>query len=154
YNGPTRDRAFGFDIDHDYQDYVEKNDPTRVRWDGLKTGQPAMVYFWYRESPRYLVPQQMATTGRASMSDPPTEVSGMVGVRLDPRGRLIELEAVPPQLDETKGPSPSPDWSGVFAAAGLEMGKFTPAESRWIPPVYADSRSAWEGVLPDQPLVK
>jgi serine/threonine-protein kinase len=154
YEAPPTDRISGFAIDEDYQSYVEKNDPSPSRWDGLETGRPAIVYFWFRQSPRYLVPQTLGAAGRPTLADPPREISGMVEVRLDPRGRLIELEAVPPELDDSKGPWPAPDWAALFESSGLEIARFTAVGSTWVPPVFSDSRAAWEGVFPDRPGIK
>ena len=92
--------------------------------------------------------------------DPAPEVAAGVGTeealasrrpgRLDPVRDQAEHLAVPAQLDEPGGPGNEPDWSAVFKEAGLEVARFTPAESRWVPPVFADSRAAWEGSLPDR----
>ena len=154
YDAPPTDRVSGFATDEAYQSYVEKNDPSSSRWDGLETGRPAIVYFWYRQSPRYLVPQTLGASGRPTLTDPPPDISGMVEVRLDPRGRLIEFAAVPPELDESKGPWPSLDWAALFEAGGLEIARFTPVGSTWVPPVFSDGRAAWEGVFPDRPGIR
>jgi len=146
---PSKDSAYGFDVDHDYLRFVEVNDPSPARWDGLATGQPAAVYFWYRQSPRYLEPK-FAGPGIVSLEDPPEDVSGMAHVSLDVRGRLIEFVAVPPQVDDSKGPWPEPDWPSLFAEAGLDFSQFTTAHASWTPPVYSDARAAWEGALPEK----
>jgi serine/threonine-protein kinase len=85
-----------------------------------------------------------------TFNDPPLLVSGAVDLTLDPRGRLLSFWAVPPQAGEATGPAPAPDWSALFAEAGLDIANFTPATSRWLPPVNCDSRAAWEGVYPYQ----
>jgi hypothetical protein len=46
-----------------------------------------------------------------------------------------------------------PDWAALFAEAGLAMANFKPTESHWVPPIYSDSRAAWEGVFPQQPQI-
>jgi serine/threonine-protein kinase len=42
----------------------------------------------------------------------------------------------------------NPDWSALFAAAGLDMDAFERIEPTIQPPVFADTLAAWRGVLP------
>jgi serine/threonine-protein kinase len=153
YTEPATDSALGFDTDNDYLRYVELNDLSPSRWDGLATGQPAAVYFWFRQSPRYLEVKGFEGPGPVRLTDPPEDVSGMLHVLLDPKGRLIDFLAVPPQIDEPEGMRNEPDWSVLFKEAGLDVAKLTPTVSKWVPPVFADSRAAWEGSLPDRPEI-
>jgi hypothetical protein len=153
YIEPPTDRAYGFDVDADYVRYVEVNDQSPARWDGLATGRPAAVYFWYRQSPRYMVQTQFWGPPTLSLTDPPEVLSGMAHVALDLRGRLTEFVAVPPQRDDSKGLWPEPDWSDLFTEAGLDLAKFTVTDARWTPSVYADVRAAWEGALPENPSI-
>ncbi|HYO63707.1 MAG TPA: serine/threonine-protein kinase [Pyrinomonadaceae bacterium] len=142
------DTAYGFETDIEYYRHVTANDTSRSRWDGLKTGQPALLYFWYRQSPQPLEPR---TDIEVTTTDPPPQLfSGMAGVRLDTEGRLLELQIVPPELDEPAATDAAPDWPAMFREAGLDITRFTPTEPRWAPHVYADGRAAWEGVFPLQ----
>jgi hypothetical protein len=81
----------------------------------------------------------------------------MANVKLDPQGRLLSFQAVPPTIDERPdekhGLPPTPDWLSLFAEAGLEMANFKQTGSRWAPPMGYDSRAAWEGVFPNQPQI-
>lgn len=115
----------------------------------LPTSQPASMYFWYRQSPAYLIPDSRLAV-RASEDDPRENVSGMATVILDPKGRLIEFHAVPPQIDESTGVAPPPNWSILFEEAGFNQANFTSKPSVWVPPVNSDSRAAWEGTLPNE----
>jgi hypothetical protein len=45
--------------------------------------------------------------------------------------------------------SGAPDWSRVFAAAGLSMDRFKPVAPEWTPWGFADRRAAWTGVVED-----
>src|SRR5262249_34833598 len=72
-------------------------------------------------------------------------------VKLDTRGRLEELNVVPPQFDPDPPASAAPDWAALFDAAGLKMDAFTPAAPQWTPRGFADTRGAWEGPLTDRP---
>src|SRR5205823_4208891 len=51
YGPPPADSAWGFDHDTAYQQYLNQQDPSAGRWEGLQTGRPAMHFFWYRQSP-------------------------------------------------------------------------------------------------------
>ena len=83
-----------------------------------------------------------------SPDDPPAIVPGMMGLNLDPQGRLLQLDAVPPQIEE-KLSAPAPfDWKALFTAAGLDLTRFTPAEPLWISPAPFDARAAWTGFYP------
>jgi hypothetical protein len=39
----------------------------------------------------------------------------------------------------------------LFAAAGLDVAKWTPAEPRWTSNTYCDARAAWTGARPEHP---
>ncbi len=151
---PT-DSASGFERNEDYVQYVREHEASPTRWEQLKSGQPAALYFWYRQSPGYLVSAKPMSTNRPllSLTDPPMLVSGMANVTLDPQGRLLSFQVVPPRMDEPSGAASAPDWSVLFAEAGLEMANFKPTASRWVPPMNNDSRAAWEGVYPQQPQI-
>ena len=146
---PAADTARGFEPDKDYLKYVKENDPSLNRWDQLRRGSPAAVYFWFRQSPQPMIGHPGLT--RVTMTNPPQDISGMATVVLDPQGRLLRLEIVPPQMEEASGAAAPADWTVLFAEAGLDLQKFTQVPSTWTPPMYADARSAWEGVFPDAP---
>ncbi len=150
YTDPPTGSEYGFGSDEDLVQYVRDHDASPDRWRKLAVGQPTVVYFWYRQSPRHLVPYN----GKfLSPEDPPLTISGMANMTFDPQGRLRSLEAVPPQFDEQSGLSPVPDWSLLFTEAGLDLANFKPTEPKWLPQVSSDSRAAWEGVFPNQPQI-
>ena len=127
----------------------------------LATGSPAALHFWYRGSPTLMV--LASDRDRVTPDEPPMTTSGMSMVVMDPEGRLIRLAVVPPQLDPPSpqggfgGTSPSTpppqsvDWQPLFTAASLDRSTFTDAAPEWAPPLYADTRAAWTGPLPDVP---
>ena len=146
YTDRPLDRAYGLQLDKDYslEDRSFKQLPRQPL---------SAIYFWYRESPRYLETETHLSRGWVSEDDPPQDVSGMVGVKLDPLGRLLALSAVPPELDQSSGPFPAPDWSSLFAAAGLDQTRFTSAEPKWNSMNASDTRAAWTGLSSDQPNI-
>jgi serine/threonine-protein kinase len=154
YTDRPTDRVYGFSINGDYFRYVLDHDSSRTRWNQLSTGQPALLYFWYRQSPRYLAPLKQENV-RATPDDPPLIVSGMVNVSLDTLGRLIKFEAVPPQIDpgsssEAESSEQTDLWAPLFEEAGLDLASFTETQSKWLPLGNSDARNAWEGKLPTQ----
>ncbi len=113
------------------------------------------VSFVYRQAATALGPA-LAENGpypvpMVNSSNPPPIEPGMAEVWLDPRGRLVRFEIVPPQLSNETAPPPETDWSGLFRDAGLDPKRFTPVEPRWSPRGYATERAAWEGPHPERP---
>jgi len=132
YTAP-RDTRWGFFLDDNAMRHA-RSQPERLR----RGGQPAPITFWYRQSPQSLV----AMDGALVMpGDPPMTISGMVQVLLDPQGRLISFEGVPPQIDVAR--DGTVDWARFFAAAGLDPSRFRRIASQWTPPQHSDARVAW-----------
>ncbi|HEY9401115.1 MAG TPA: hypothetical protein VIQ24_00380, partial [Pyrinomonadaceae bacterium] len=160
YTAPPLDSAHGFFAEYEYLDYLKKHDASPDRLEKLKTGQPAAITFWYRQSPHYL---EAYDYWQIAPHDPPNELSGMLLVKLDTSGRLTYFEAAPPQVEETgdananatanagANSQATPDWSPLFQEAGLDIANFRQAQSRWTPPRHADARAAWEGTYPGRP---
>ena len=149
YTEQATDSAFNFTIAQDYLRWVASSDHNPRRWDALKIGSPATLLFWYRTSPRLLVPGRVQVS--VTTSDPPLTVSGMTLVVLDTLGRLQEFHAVPPQVDPADAPAALLRWDALFEAAGLPLSTFTAVAPQWTPRDFADVRAAWEGPLPDRP---
>src|SRR5262245_32869418 len=115
------------------------------------------VAFDYRQSPSPLFPLLLTGPSPSPTVDavnPAPVDPGMAEVWVDPRGRLIRLSIVPPQVDSGASPAPQADWNALFRHAGLDPGRFTPVEPRWSPRAYATDRVAWEGPHPEHPDVK
>jgi len=144
--------AYGFDYRTTTIRYLIRNSKDSDL-SALKNGRPPAIAFWYRSSPLPLVPRQLSEIPRVSPDDPPDDFPGMLYVTLEPQGRLMGFKAVPPQFDESKGPWPAPDWTALFAAAGLDQAKFTPGDPQWAPSVMADARAAWTGAYPETPSI-
>ena len=153
YAEPPADRAYGFLFDSDYQNYAERRGKPAAYRDQLARGQPPLIQFWYRQSPQSLAPFNYLD-GVVSRTDPPPINSGMVGLNLDPQGRLIQFDAVPPQVEEKPDSSRLPDWPALFTAAGLDMARFTPAEPQWVPLAGFDARAAWTGSYAQSPELR
>jgi len=152
YTDRPASTAYGFDYRATTIRYLTRNSKDSDL-SALKRGRPPAIVFWYRSSPSPLAPRQLSDIPRVSPDDPPDDSPGMLYVTLEPEGRLMGFKAVPPQFDESKGPWPVPDWTVLFAAAGLDPAKFTPADPQWAPLVMADSRAAWTGAYPEAPTI-
>jgi serine/threonine protein kinase len=152
YPEKAADTAFGFDYDTDFRDSVEKESKTPPNWDEVMAGRPTTAQFWYRQSPDRLGPEgyrdSFLIPGIVTENDPPTTLSGMVNVKLDAKGRLIYLQAIPPQKETSAPPTAPPDWSALFSAAEVDPSKLQPAQPEWTSLGMADARAAWTGVWP------
>ena len=148
------DDGSGFQYNGDYLLWLRGRDRSAARWDDLGRGNPQAIRFWYRQSPRDMVGMDFTDGFGVTLNDPPLLFSGMAAVQLDPAGRLLQLEVVPPQLDSTWAESPAPDWSALFTAAGLDPSGFEPAAVQWTPAVYCDARAAWVGPDAARPGVR
>ena len=149
------DSAYGFDINSAYLNYIQAHDKSRLRWNVLaKGGAPAMT-FWYRQSPDPLFAQMffgpgVVGGGQVVRGDPPMDTTAMALVVLDTTGQLVRFEVVPPEKSAPVQNAKTPDWTGFFAASGLNIANFRAAEPEWASLAPMDSRFAWTGTLPEQ----
>ena len=146
------DSAFDLQNDSDFQEYVERNDKPHPNWDAVLAARPSVLRFWYRQSPDDMVAEgfrdQLLNPGIVTRDDPPTVLSGMINVELDPQGRLTYFQAIPPQKESASGQSAAFDWNVLFAAAGLDAAQFQKAEPIWNSLASSDTRMAWTGTWP------
>jgi hypothetical protein len=72
---------------------------------------------------------------------------------------MVTFLAVPGQIDassrigDASAAEPSADWKTLFAEAGLSDRQFSAVSPQSIPPVFADTRAAWNGAYPERPNV-
>jgi hypothetical protein len=152
YAEPPADTATGLVVWMDPLRWIARTDSAPNRWERLRTASPPGILFWYRESPHPLVPNRRS--GLVSFADPPMTSAGMVSVILDPRGRLLELHAVPPRRDDNAAAPVASDVDALFTAAGLDRSRFVEVEPTVTPRAFADSRAAWEGAMSDDASTK
>jgi serine/threonine-protein kinase len=155
YEGKPADSAYGLEIDGDFRDWVEKHDKPHPDWNAVIAARPSQLQYWYRQSPGDLVASdfrdQLLTPGILTEGDPPTIVSGMINLHLDPQGRLTYFQAIPPekQPEQKDAPAATPfDWNILLNAAGLDPSKLQPATPMWNSLANSDTRMAWTGVWP------
>ncbi len=145
------DSGYGLHYDNDFQEYVEQHDKPRPDWDAVLAGRPSILTYWYRQSPDYMIPNDLHdwfSPGVLDQGTPPPTLSGMISVDLDTQGQLIHFEAIPPQKESAGGPAPAVDWNVLFAAAGLDAAQFQKAEPEWNSLADSDTRMAWTGTMP------
>jgi len=140
-------RGMGFSLD--YATFIEKTSTAHDRWQALGRQRPATLSLWHRTSPRPLVP--LGDDKSVNSQNPPLNVAGMTLTVVDASGRLAEFLAVPRPFEVGAAPPPPINWDALFEAAGIDMATFTPVPPRVVPPVFADERKAWEGLLPELP---
>jgi serine/threonine-protein kinase len=145
--GEDRNERYGYGYDARQLDHAASTGDAADRWPRDPAAPVPPVVFWYRQSPRRLVPVQ-AGSPYQRYDDPPLTVPGMVGVQLDPWGRLLRLDAVPPRVAPPDPSAPELDWRPLFAAAGLDLERFRAVAPAWTPPEFADRRQAWEAPSP------
>jgi len=155
YGDPAVDQAVGYANDIDYLQYIDEHDGSPTRWRPLADARPPALLFWYRQSPRPLVPLGGANV--VTRVNPPATSPGMLSLTLDRTGRLVSLLAVPAQNESSQNDprrtsqDPNADWTMLFAEAGLPIASFAQTMPRRLPPTYADARAAWEGIYPERP---
>jgi serine/threonine-protein kinase len=156
YTNKPADTAYGFNCcDMGYLESLAGTEVSR-RNALLATNQPAVIWFWYREHGQTLhadsfmlasaLPPLTPLNGAVTYGSPANTEPGMIRLLLGPNGDLRELEVRPSGAPTDAAPQPM-DWKPVFAAAGLEPERFTPASPEQLPQVPFDERAAWTGAI-------
>jgi serine/threonine-protein kinase len=155
YTEQPLDKAYGLNDSEVMLHILRDRDPSAQRWKPLATGQPPAMFFWYRQSPQWMVPHinvgNHAPIGYATADNPPLNTPGMVRLCLDLKGRLIEFQCQP-ALDPPSQPPPALDWAQILSQAGLAQ--IQPTQEMlpgWSPPLFVDERLAWRGVYAECP---
>jgi len=149
YDGAPADTAYGMRVNTDYLQYVAAHDRTPTRWQTMRTDPAAGYRYWFRQSPRSLVPGDGVFV---DFDEPAQNISGMVGVYLDMAGYLHYFTGAPAQRDDGPGAAQKSarpvDWSAFFTEAGLDQAAFHSATPSWVPVQPFDARAAWDGFDP------
>ncbi len=127
--------AFGFEPDWRFYEGLETGSDFRRR----QAADPdAVLRFWYRRSPRPIVPSHGTAVTAES---PPLAITGDALVLLDAAGRLRRLVVVPEATHEGRGVEPP--WRALLERAGFEPDALAPETPLHSPPVFADELRAW-----------
>jgi serine/threonine-protein kinase len=151
YSDEPADTASWWERRSGYLKYRAAREPSTTWWPSLGGSDSHPWSFWYRQSPRWLVPENPYGDPPIRSNDPPMEISGMVSIAMDARGNLLRLRAVPPQTETQGASAAQPDWKPLFAAAALDEARFSPSAPRWVPDEPFDARADWDGSIATQP---
>lgn len=144
YGSVNHDASFYFNWDDDYFRYAAENE---IRRD-VDEVRPSPVVFRYRTSPIEMIPLQEERL--IDHLNPPFNVPGMTRIGLDPEGRLLYFEAVPPGVVEDPVSRREPvDWTSFFTDAGIELDSLEPVAPQWSAPVDSEAKLAWNGRFAD-----
>ncbi len=151
FDEPPADTHFRIYPNSSYLRFAKDQKNPRESWEKIRKGQPFHYYFFYRQSPEPLVP--MGDDSEINLSNPPLIKPGMINVRLDVTGRLIEMTAVPQLEVQPQGQEKKLDWKKVFDEAGLDIEKFTETETKWNSRYFSNENIQWAGALADFPEI-
>jgi serine/threonine-protein kinase len=155
YNAMVGDTTDGFRYESDSLNYEQEHAGAKPDWMRMLMNRPRALAFWYRQSPKPMVPggwrDENMTPGIPQEDEPPRNTPGMTYLRLDDHSRLVYFEAMPLQLHAAEAKPAPVDWNAVFKLADLDPAQFQPAEPLWASPGASDERAAWTGVLPGTP---
>ncbi len=148
YPDAPADSVQDFVTDQDFFKYVAHREPVQTRW----KHEVGPLYYYLRTSSQPLYTFSFFSDFGADEEDPALKEAGASIVHLSPKGRLLKLVLVPPQVEtQEKNGAPPADWVTVFRDAGYDFARWTPTAPQWTPPNYADSRVAWTGALDEFP---
>ena len=147
------DSAYGLRWEEDFVKQVESDDKPHPDWAAVLAQRPNLLRFWYRQSQTPLTAitfhDDLLTPAMIDVDDPPPTEAAMTRVDLDSQGRLLYYERMPAQLQNPLKGTPKPvDWSGLFAAAGLDAAQMQSTEPLWTFLAASDTRAAWKGTWP------
>jgi serine/threonine-protein kinase len=127
---------------------------------GIRMGaeSPESTFFWYRESPRALLPVMLRMIGplyagsgaQVSEQDPPPVIPGMRSMQLDATTGLLRQFHAIPAADAPKSPR-SVDWAPLLKGAGLDPHSIETAQPQPLTLRRGDRQVAWTGSLPGNP---
>jgi serine/threonine-protein kinase len=161
YTNPPADSASGFRFEEGYVEYMTKKVVGEEQWKRALSLPPSPLTFWYRQSPESLLPTASGGWWEPVVlrlrPDDPLTTAGTVSLGLDMKDRLVRFSAQPEpdRASSATGDEPRvPDWSPLFAAAGLDAARFKPTGWQNAPPLAMDARAAWNGTYVEQPDVQ
>ncbi len=145
YADRAADSDFGMQVADGYMPWLNRNRKKDRDWYALFHAEPLFRLF-YRQSPRLLI---SPPDGVVRPARPAQNVPGMWSMEVDTLGRLRKFEAVPAAVEDGSPATPA-DFapSAAFRAAGLDLSKFTEAQSQAVPSMPFDWRKAYTGKHP------
>lgn len=158
YTNPPADSGGGYTNNLPYLAQVVEEGKWVHERQHLDAARPAAVTYWYRQSPEPFSPiwvadERRGENGYLKFDNPPHDTPGMVMVRVDARGRLLALLAVPDPNAEPLAKRVA--WDDLLQLAELNAPDLLRRNTQVspTPPVFADETAAWEGTYPERPDV-
>jgi serine/threonine-protein kinase len=142
------DVAYGYDVKQWPLEEIRETDRSSDRWHRLGDPESQVLSFWYRQSPRPLLPG--TENGRVTRWEPFPRTTGEILVSLEPDGRLNQFVAMPQRFARSLSSTSPYDWSIPFTLAGLDVAAFRPVEPRYQRYMHHDQRGAWEPLDPSK----
>jgi len=144
YRSTPADSTWRVDHSMEYLAYLGRLQPASRRFTDPATAVGGPLLFWYRQSPAPL--RAGGIYGAVGPNDPPRLDPEDASLTFHPSGRLVRLTVVPPVFSDAPAGGDAEGWPDrLFQAARLDRKQFQPVAPRWTPPVFVDSRVAWEG---------
>ncbi len=144
-SAPEGKPIFGFGVATAVMTQINRDGVSAEERDLLATGDIMPVRLWLRAAPDGLTSED--SSGRVGPRRPPREQPGEVYATFDGAGTLRGLEVVAPErlarVDGAQSTLADDTWSAVFAAGGLDIADFSPAQPLWAPPRFLDELKAW-----------
>ncbi len=151
---PPADEAYGFRSTLPERLHEEAGEVTYL----VDVGVAPQREFWYRSAEEPLVADDLLTSfpgvGHVTPDDPEASEEGDISVRYDARGRLVELDVMPPIDGAVSGEDV--DWDHLLEAAGLSEGALR-RKRRFSPfggPAEGEEEVEWHGERGDGERVK
>jgi hypothetical protein len=143
YEQSPKDSSYWFEADEGLIQWLQGEPSKNISKPQRRRLEKMVVRFRYRQSPHRLVP--IGNQGFVREDNPPFDVPGMIGIDLDPEGRLLRLKTVPASSQDLGETSTTLDWSPLITAAGLDVEAIIAVSPKEIPPLPYDHTEIWEG---------
>jgi serine/threonine-protein kinase len=147
------DYSMGYGNNWGWVSWITDHSDDADRWRALATTRPAVGDFWYRQSPRLLLPLSNIAPGQIRESSPIPVTPGELIVRLDRAGRLARFLCVPRQYTPETVVHDEPDWQLFFELADIDIVQFESTTPKIRTRIVPEQRAAWIGALPEHPEI-
>ena len=168
YPDPAADSDYGFSYDNQVLDLVKNPDSRELRDRMFATQVPTPYYFWYRHSPRRLIPGVPTNvtymgngTPQVTETDPPSMAPDAISVKLGPDGRLLRFAAFPskitatPQTPDSKSANAPAgvSWNEILDKSGWSLTDARESDTLIITSVPHDHGRAWDAQMQSHPEI-
>jgi hypothetical protein len=162
---PSTDSTSGFRMYPEFVPWVRATHPEVDPRAALPRLPVPMVTFWQQDSPLPILADVIGILGdgparfvarAATPRTVPPRIGGIAGetlIELAPDGRLVRFQQAPPVSRPAPPSNQEPDWTQMFAWAGLDHARFHATDTSFVSTVSADLRRAWVMSSPEDPVM-